>query len=534
MQVDFFVPSLEFLEKPILELLPVQIEAIKRGITSFTPNLFAIPEGLNNLERRDLVQISEQALVNCSGNLLQVLIKFLTFKSRLDVKFCINDSILFTDGPQIEIDIKPIFNELYRIINYILKTLTEHYINEIRYYTETMNYITNSPRISAFEKAALELRLGGYVEEYTAKFVRLSQIYLPIINFNIDYLVHNFTKNPEFYMDENIIKIIFSLIKIRDIDVSIFTPNLSRLINIVFTNRRNVLHLKLDALYLISSVEIFNLSFYEEAVKKPIDISYYVDLAITVYKKFVENKSLIELFKDILNLHQIISRFLTFLTMANRKIDYNEDLVNYIYALLDLYFEVNKIQSPDLAIIQVKILEQIYTLLHMCPALVDTDLVKFIPYTFINAINLNEFVREHAPLVEKISCLLCSNKKYIFYIVNSCPSIERYESILVCHDEIRKYMEIFRKITDEKENPFEDDITSEFIITFGLLPMTNGELKICDRFVILSAIRNKEKHPYTNETLTVEDFLQIQQDNKARIDELERQRKEFVAEVKRK
>lgn len=533
MQFDYFVLSPQSLEQQILHLSPEEIEAIKRGITSLKLN-FTLPEGLDDLERRQLVQISEEALLNCSGNLLPVLLKFITTKSRLDSKFRLNDGVLFTDDLEIEIeiDIKPIFNELYRIINYILKTLLDHYLNEIKYYGETINYINDSSRFTPFEKAAIELRLKDYIEEYKTKFSRLSHNYLTIINFNIDYLVNNFTKNPDFYLDENIIKIIFSLI--RYTDVSIFTPSLDRLMNIVFTNRRMVLHLKLESLYLISSVKRFNLSFYEEAVKKPIDIYYYVDLALTAYKKFVENKSLTELFRDILNLHQMIDRFLAFLTMANRKIDYNgTDLVNYIYAMLDLYFEVNKIQSPDLAIIQVRILEQIYTLLNMCPQLIETDLVKFIPYTFINAINLNEFVREHTPLVEKISCLLSVNKKYIFYIVNSCPSIERYESILVCHDELRRYMEVFRKIT-ETNNPFEDDITSEFIITIGLLPMTNGELKICDRFVILSALRNKGKHPYTNEALTVEDFLQIQDDNKERIDELEQQRREFVAEVKRK
>ena len=74
----------------------------------------------------------------------------------------------------------------------------------------------------------------------------------------------------------------------------------------------------------------------------------------------------------------------------------------------------------------------------------------------------------------------------------------------------------------------------EFIIIVGVLPLANGELKICDKFFMLSYLRNKGENPFTRGALTVEDFLQIQLDNQARIDELEQQRKDFVAEVKRR
>jgi hypothetical protein len=220
--------------------------------------------------------------------------------------------------------------------------------------------------------------------------------------------------------------------------------------------------------------------------------------------------------------------------MAGILLDYNENLVNYIYALLDLYFEVNKIPSADLELIQIRILEQIYTLLDMCTILVNTDLVKFIPYTFINAINNDEFKKEHTQLIEKISCKFSQNIKYKLYIANSCTSIDKYASILVCHEEIVRYMATLKKITDANDNEFIDVLSSEFIITVGLLPLANGELKICDKFFILSYLRNKSVNPFTREALTVEDFLQIQQNNKARIDELEQQRKTFIAEVKRR
>lgn len=534
MQFDCFSPSQESLELKILHITPEQSVALKNGITGFTPNLFAIPEGFSETERMELVRTSEQSLVYCADNLLPVLIKFLTLKSRLDNKFCLNDGLLFTDGPEIEINIKPIFNELYVIVNYILKTLIEHYLNEIRLYSETLKFISEDPRFSAFDRATIGAKLEGLVEEYKAKFAGLSHTYLIIINFNIDYLVHNFTSNPNFSLDENIIKIIFSLCKIRDTYVSNFSPNLSRLINIVFTNSSIVLHLKLDALYLISAVEMFNLSFYQEAIKKPIEISYYVDLAVSTYLKFIENKSLTELFRDILYLNQMISRFLSFQSMAGIRLDYKENLVNYIYALLDLYFEVNKISSADLELIQIRILEQIYTLLDICPILIETDLVKFIPYTFINAINNDEFKKEHTQIIEKISCRLCQNIKYKLYVANSCTSIDRYAPILVCHEDIARYMATLQKITDASDNEFIDDLSSEFIITVGLLPLANGELKICDKFFILSSLRNKGVNPFTREALTVEDFLQIQLENKAHIDELEQQRKAFVAEVKRR
>jgi hypothetical protein len=534
MQFDYFSSSSESLELQILHFTSEQTDALKNGITSFTPNLFINLEGFDDLERKQIVQTSEISLVNCAENLLPVLNKFITIKPRLDSKFRLNDGILFTDGSEIEIDIKPIFNELYRIINYILKTLIEHYQNEIRYYSENMNFISNDPSFSVFEKVAIGLRFKNYVEKYKSKFATLSHTYLIIINFNIDYLVHNFTSNPNFSLDENIITIIFSLCKIRDTDVSIFTPNLSRLVNIVFTNSTMVLHLKLDALYLISVIEIFSRSFYQEAINKPIEISYYVDLAVATYLKFIENKSLTELFRDILYLSQMISKFLSFQSMAGIRLDFSENLVNYIYALLDLYFDVNKIPSTDLELIQIRILEQIYTLLDMCQTLIETDLVKFIPYTFINAINNSEFTEQHTSLVERISCLLSQNQKYKLYVANSCTSIDRYTPILVCHADIARYMATLQKITDASDNEFIDDLSSEFIITVGLLPLANGELKICDKFFILSSLRNKGVNPFTRETLTIENFLQIQLDNKERIDELEQQRKDFVAEVKRK
>jgi hypothetical protein len=534
MQFDCFSPTQESLELKILHITPEQSIALKNGITGFTPNLFAIPEGFSETERMELVRTSEQSLVYCADNLLQVLIKFLTLKSRLDNKFCLNDGLLFTDGPEIEIDIKPIFNELYVIVNYILKTLIEHYLNEIRLYSETLKFISEDPRFSAFDRVTIGAKLEGLVEEYKQKFAKLSHTFLTIINFNIDYLVHNFTKNPDFFMNENIIKIIFSLCKIRDTDVSIFTPNLSRLLNIVFTTKSMVLHLKLDALYLISAVEMFNQAFYQQAIKKPVEISYYVDLAVAAYLKFVENKSITELFRDILYLNKMIGRFLSFQSKAGIKVEFSENLVNYIYALLDLYFEVNKIPSADLDLIQVRFLEQIYTLLEMCPPLISTDLVKFIPYTFINAINNSEFAAQHTSLVERISCLLSQNPKYKLYVANSCTSIDRYAPILVYHEEIARYMATLQKITDAPDNEFIDDLSSEFIITVGLLPLANGELKICDKFFILSSLRNKSVNPFTREPLTIEYFLQIQQQNQARIYELEQQRKIFVAEVKKR
>ena len=534
MEFDWFASSSQSLESKILHLPSEHLNALKNGITSFPPNLFAVPEGFSELERMDLVRTSEQSLVNCAGNLLPVLNKFLTIKPRLSSKFCLNDGLLFSDGPQIEIDVKPIFNELYIIINYILKTLIEHYQNEIRYYSETMNFISTDPRFSAFDRAAIGIKLEGLIEEYKVKFAGLAHTYLVVINFNIDYLVHNFTNNPDFFLDENIIKIIFSLCKIRDTDVSIFTPNLSNLLNIVFTTKSMVLHLKLDALYLISAVEMFNIAFYRQAIKKPVEISYYVDLAVETYLKFIDNKSLTELFRDILYLSQMIGRFLYFQSMAGTRVEFSENLVNYIYALLDLYFEVNKIPSADLDTIQVRFLEQIYTLLEMCSPLISTDLVKFIPYTFINAINNSEFTVQHTSLVERISCLLSQNPKYKLYVANSCTSIDRYAHILVCPDDIARYMATLQKITDAPDNEFIDDLSSEFIITVGLLPLANDELKICDKFFILSSLRNKSVNPFTREVLTVEDFLQIQLENQARIYELEEQRKTFVAEVKKR
>ena len=102
MQVDWFASSSSLsLESQILILTPVQSGALKNGITGFTPNLFAIPEGFSETERMDLVRTSEECLVNCAGNLLPVLNKFLTIKLRLDNKFRLNDGVLFTDGPEI-------------------------------------------------------------------------------------------------------------------------------------------------------------------------------------------------------------------------------------------------------------------------------------------------------------------------------------------------------------------------------------------------------------------------------------------------
>jgi hypothetical protein len=266
-----------------------------------------------------------------------------------------------------------------------------------------------------------------------------------------------------------------------------------------------------------------------------VEISYYVDLAVATYLKFIENKSLTELFRDILYLNQMIGRFLSFQSMAGTRVEFSENLVNYIYALLDLYFEVNKIPSADLETIQVRILEQIYTLLDMCPLLIETDLVKFIPYTFINAINNSEFAGQHTSLVERISCLLSQNPKYKLYVANSCTSIDKYVPILVCHEDIARYMATLQKITEAPDaEAFIDDLSSEFIITVGLLPLANGELKICDKLFILSSLRNKGVNPFTREPLTVEDFLKIQLENKSQIDELEQKRKAFVAEVKRR
>jgi hypothetical protein len=77
-----------------------------------------------------------------------------------------------------------------------------------------------------------------------------------------------------------------------------------------------------------------------------------------------------------------------------------------------------------------------------------------------------------------------------------------------------------------------DMITCEFIINIALLPMNNGELQLCDKHTILSALRNKEIHPYTREQLTIEQFNKIQIDNKDKITELNLKKREFINSLK--
>jgi hypothetical protein len=535
--MNFNVFTNIYTEKELLSYLSIEdnISNIKKELVGYNSNFFLNSEEITDEERLQITNLSVESLINCSNNLSIILSRFFIHKQRYNNKFSLIDNILFKDETNLEntnYDIKKMFNDIYTIEHYILKSLIDYYLYEIDYYKRNLDYLnTINNQINPLIKTGLINKYNKLIESFNTKYINLIQKFIYLLNFDIEYENYNLDTNPEFVLDKDIIYIILNALKFKEV-ISHFNTTINKLIYNIFVNTKIDNDLRLSALSLISTVENFNKAFYEININENrIGIEDLFSLVIYEYKKCVANPSVYEFFRNILLLQNLIIDFLSYHNLSNTKINFNDNIVNYIYAILDIYFQINKIDNVDIKIIQDKILQSIYNLIKNCNELIYTDIVKHIPYVFINSINNNEFNIDHTHILIDISYYLCQNKDYYYYIVNSCANIEKYIDILVGKDELYKYSMIFKKIS-ETENNFMDMITCEFIINVALLPMNNGELQLCDKHTILSALRNKEIHPYTREQLTIEQFNKIQIDNKNKITELNLKKREFINSLK--
>lgn len=535
--MEFNIFTNIYTEKELLSYLSIEnnISNIKKELIGYNSNFFLNSEEITDEERLQITNLSVENLINCSNNLSIILSRFFSHKQRYNNKFSLIDNILFKDETNVEntnYDIKKMFNDIYTIEHYILKSLMDYYLYEIDYYKRNLDYInTVNNQLNPLIKTGLINKFNKLIESFNTKYINLIQKFTYMLNFDIEYENYNLDNNSEFILDKNIILIILNSLKFKVV-VPLFNTTINKLIYNIFVNIKIDNDLRLCALSLISTIENFNKAFYELNINENrIVIEDLFLLVIHEYKKCVANPSVSEFFKNILLLQNLIIDFLSYHNLSNIKINFNDNMVNYIYAILDIYFQINKIDNEDIKIIQNKILKSICDLIKNCNELIYTDIVKHIPYVFINAINNNEFNIQHTDLLIDISYYLCQNKDYYYYIVNSCTNIEKYIDILVGKDELHKYSKIFKKIS-ETDNDFMDMITCEFIINIALLPMNNGELQLCDKHTILSALRNKEIHPYTREELTIEQFNKIQIDNQSKITELNLKKREFVNSLK--
>ncbi len=535
--MEFNIFTNIYTEKELLSYLSIEdnISNVKKELVGYNSNFFLNSEEISDDERLQITNLSVDSLINCSNNLSIILSKFFSHKQRFNNKFSLIDNILFKDETNVEntnYDIKKMFNDIYIIEHFILKSLIDYYFYEIDYYNRNLDYThTINNQLNPLIKNGLLNKFNKLIEDFKTKYKSLITKSLYLLNFDIEFNNNNFDFNPQFIFDKNIIYIILNSLKFKEV-IQHFNPEINKLIYNIFVNTKIDIDLRLCALNLISTIEDFNKAFYELNFKEnKITIEDLFLLVIYEYKKSVANPSVSEFFKNILLLQNVIIDFLTYYNLSNIKINFNDNIVNFIYAILDIYFQINKIENQEIKIIQKKMLQLVNDLIKNCNELIHTDIVKHIPYIFINAINNNEINTDHISILIDITYNLSHNKDYFYYIVNSCTNIDKYTDILVGINELNKYSVIFKKIS-ETDNEFVDMITSEFIINIALLPMNNGELQLCDKYTILSALRNKEIHPYTREQLTIEQFNKIQIDNKDKITEFNKKKRDFINSLK--
>jgi hypothetical protein len=78
-----------------------------------------------------------------------------------------------------------------------------------------------------------------------------------------------------------------------------------------------------------------------------------------------------------------------------------------------------------------------------------------------------------------------------------------------------------------------DPIQSTHILKMGVIPMSNGEIMLCDSYVMQTLLRSKPTNPYTNEPMTVDDFkrIQVEPDMAAKIKQICAEKYAFVTRI---
>jgi hypothetical protein len=204
--------------------------------------------------------------------------------------------------------------------------------------------------------------------------------------------------------------------------------------------------------------------------------------------------------------------------------------------------EQSQPQTPDH-------LEQIFDEIKQCllsvecfiqrrPDVLQTHLVHFVPYTFVNMVK-----------AYPVPLTVCESMRGILTLCSSSPIFANYLATILDDDYLKTNIGFIvpmdHKILDKKrqlmktledrdvDGIYVDPIQSTHILNMGAIPMSNGEVIFCDSYVMQTLLRSKPTNPYTNEPMTVDDFkrIQVEPDMSAKIKQICAEKYAFVTSI---
>lgn len=173
------------------------------------------------------------------------------------------------------------------------------------------------------------------------------------------------------------------------------------------------------------------------------------------------------------------------------------------------------------------------------PDVLQTHLVHFVPYTFVNMIK-----------AYPVPLTICESMREILSLCSSSPIFANYLATILDDDYLKTnigfIIPLDHQILDKKrklmktleesdvDGTYVDPIQSTHILNMGAIPMSNGEVIFCDSYVMQTLLRSKPTNPYTNEPMTVDDFMRIQTEPEmaAKIKQISTEKCAFITRVK--
>ena len=526
---------------------PNFILEIKNHLIEYSLLLELNSDELSVEENYEIKKFAKDSIMNCYINLDQIMCKYF-IKPRYNVKFCLTDNILIKNNI-CEKDAHEIINDVFTIQHFIINKLIELYKNKINQLEYQIDYIKNNDNQN-LPPIFVQIIINSIkkdIEKYKIEYKNILDIFSNLIQFDINYCLHNIESKNNFHIDEIIYYIILSSFnnkylsseyslsdKLLKLFIEIFIQNTD--INIRFDAFRSIFQNGDRMNYLKLNSEII--------INNRLSINDVISLTIDEYKKFIKNQHVSDFFQNLIGLLILIEDYVTFINSSENKLIFDENINNFIYALLDIYNELNNSKSIVLEKVQKSCISIIFYLIKIYPNIIYSDIVKHLPYIIVNTVKSNKINKDHLTYFIDVCLSLCKNNEYYLYLANYGFTYEEINYLIfdkILYDKYSKILSIIdQKINDVSfnfnedsiENKIIDSITSQYIINLSVLPMDNGQLQFFDKFSMLSIIRNKEIHPLTREKITVQQFLQIQENFKDHISEINKKRIEFVKEIK--
>jgi hypothetical protein len=173
------------------------------------------------------------------------------------------------------------------------------------------------------------------------------------------------------------------------------------------------------------------------------------------------------------------------------------------------------------------------------PVVLQTHLVHFVPYTFVNMIK-----------AYPVPLTICESMREILSLCSSSPIFANYLATILDDDYLKtnigyivpmdhqildKKRKLMKTLEDsDVDGTYVDPIQSTHILNMGAIPMSNGDVIFCDSYVMQTLLRSKPTNPYTNEPMTVDDFKRIQTEPEmaAKIKQICTEKCAFITRVK--